>query len=166
MCGQITSVLVLCNAPVCGDSHKGLSGTALKRQVVLNHLEKFAVLKFILRCDEQPTAFDDGLNAFPLASGDPLGIFGRGVLGDAVGRHHVAYELRNVAHAKDRLLLAKTDELRLWLVQAGSARYKAWKNPLPLAAGNAPEGKQALLRLWQSLNPLLRAAGKFDSTIS
>ena len=144
-----------------------MSGTALKRQVVLN-LEKFAVLKFILRYNKHPTAFDDGCNAFSLAIGDPLGIFGRGVSGDAVGRHHVAYELRNVAHAKDRLLLAKTDELRLWLglVQAGSARYKAWKNPLPLAAGNAPEGKQALLRLWQSLNPLLRAAGKFDSTIS
>jgi hypothetical protein len=81
MRGQTTSMLVLCNAPVCGDFHKGLSGTALKRQVVLNHLEKFAVLKFILRCDKQSAAFDDGSNAFPRAIGDPLGIFGRGGLG-------------------------------------------------------------------------------------
>jgi hypothetical protein len=79
-----------------------LSGAALKRQVILNHLEKFAVLKFILRCNEQPTAFDDGCNVFPLAIGDPLGIFGRGVSGDAVGRHHVgSRELLNVAHAKE-----------------------------------------------------------------
>ena len=76
MCGQTTSVLVLCDTPVCGDFHKGLSGTALKRQVVLNHLEKFAVLEFILRRNEQSAAFDDGINVFPLAIGDPLGIFG------------------------------------------------------------------------------------------
>ena len=76
MCGQTSSTLVLCDTPVCGDSHKGLSGTALKRQLVLNHLEKFAVLKFILRRNEQPTTFDDAFNAFPLASSDPLGIFG------------------------------------------------------------------------------------------
>ena len=108
------------------------------------------MLKFILRRNEQPTAFDDGLNAFPLASGDPLGIFGRGVSGDAVGRHHVgSRELLNVAHAKGKFLLAHRQTESVWgwgLVQAGSARYKARKNPLPLAAGSAPEGKQALLR--------------------
>ena len=76
MCGQTTSLLVLCDTPVCGDFHKGLGGTALKRQVVLNHLEEFAVLKFILCCNEQSAAFDDGLNAFLLAIDDPLGIFG------------------------------------------------------------------------------------------
>jgi hypothetical protein len=76
MCGQTTSVLALCNAFVLGDFHKGLSGTALKRQVVLNHLEKFAVLKFILRGNKQSAAFDDGLNAFPLTIGDTPSIFG------------------------------------------------------------------------------------------
>ena len=38
-------------------------------------------------------------------------------------------------------------------------RFEARENPLPLAAGNTPEGKQALLRLRQFFNPLLRAAG-------
>src|SRR5215475_8977739 len=98
MCGQITSALVLCDTPVYGYFHKSLSGAALERQVVLNHLEKFAMLKLILCRNEQPTAFDDRFNALPLASSDLLGISGRGGLGDAVGRHHVgSRELLNVA---------------------------------------------------------------------
>jgi hypothetical protein len=115
MCGQTTSVLVLCDSPDFGDFHKGLSGAALKRQAVLNHLEKFAVLKFILRRNEQSATFDDGFNAFPRAICDPLGIFGRGVSGDAVGRHHVASrELLNVAHAEGKLLLAHRQTKSVW----------------------------------------------------
>jgi hypothetical protein len=90
MRGQTTSALVLYDTPVYGDFHKSLSGAALERQVILNHLEKFAVLKLILCRNEQPTAFDDRFNALPLASSDPLGIFGRGGLREAVGGHHAA----------------------------------------------------------------------------
>jgi hypothetical protein len=50
--------------------------------------------KFILRCNEQPTTFDDGSNAFRLAIGDPLGIFGRRGWDDGVGRHHVGCQSR------------------------------------------------------------------------
>ena len=54
-------------------------------------------------------------NAFPLASGDPLDIFARGVSGDAVGRHHVgSRELLNVAHGKGKLLLAHRQTKSVW----------------------------------------------------
>ena len=67
----------LCDTFVVGDFHKGLSSAAPKRQFVLNHLEKFAVLKFILRRNEQLAAFDDGMQRlFRWQSGDSLGIFG------------------------------------------------------------------------------------------
>jgi hypothetical protein len=105
MCGQTTSVLVLCDTPVCSDFHKSLGGTAFKRQVVLNHLEKFAVLKFMFCRNKQSAAFDDGCNAFPLEIGDPLGIFNRNTHSrwlrmrlTAGARHWLARAFRLISH--------------------------------------------------------------------